>query len=154
MDFKRFSFDETKHLNKYIDYELWQTKKTRSQKLFIEANNPLSMFKDVINDGYIKIEDSTDYIYKTEIKDYNGNTTLLTIPIYGQLKTDASIDLKDTESKYLVRESETTVLEGDFSSVTIYPKSVYEDILIDFKSSGDTVFNPQKHYSFAKKLYH
>ncbi len=140
MDFKRFSFYETKHLNRYIDYELWKTKKTRSQKLFVEANNPLSMFKDIVDDGYVKIEDSTDYVYKTIIKDYNGNTTQLTIPIEGQNSlSKKEVDFEQETSKHIIKESETTVLKGDFSSVTIYPNSVYEDIPIDFNTNCDTI---------------
>ena len=32
MDFKRFSFDETKHLNRFIDFEIYKTEKSRVQK--------------------------------------------------------------------------------------------------------------------------
>ena len=42
IDFKRFSFSETKHINQLIDYELYTTKKTRIQKLF-KKNSPLSL---------------------------------------------------------------------------------------------------------------
>ena len=44
IDFNRFSFDETKHINQLIDYEHFSTKKQRIQKLF-RKNNPLSLFK-------------------------------------------------------------------------------------------------------------
>ena len=57
IDFKRFSFDETKHINQLIDYEHFSAKKQRIQKLF-RKNNPLSLFKSTLNDGVIKVEDA------------------------------------------------------------------------------------------------
>ena len=139
MDFKRFSFDETKHLNRFIDFELWKTKKTRSQKLFIESNNPLSLFKDVINDGYISIEDSTASIFNVEIKDYKNNTTHLSIPIEGKIKEHAVDTTYSNSSKFLIKNAGTTVLEEHNAKVTFYSNSVYEDTFIDFKVSSDTI---------------
>ena len=43
IDYKRFSFDETKHINRLIDYEVYKEKKSRIQKLFVQEGNPLSL---------------------------------------------------------------------------------------------------------------
>ncbi|SHH49368.1 M23 family metallopeptidase [Winogradskyella jejuensis] len=139
MDFKRFSFSETKHLNRFIDFELWKTKKTRSQKLFVEENNPLSMFKNVVDQGYVKIEDSTSSIYKAEIKDFKGNTTKLIIPIKGQLKKPETPQEVLSPERHLVKQKETTVLKDHLAGVTFYPNTVYEDVLMDFRVSSDTI---------------
>lgn len=139
MDFKRFSFSETKHLNRYIDFELWKTKKTRSQKLFVEANNPLSMFKNVVDDGYIRIEDSTDTVYNIEIKDYKQNTTEITIPISGKPYAAELNEDAINAVKHLVKNAETTVLEDGLVTVTFYPDTVYEDTFIDFEVNSDTI---------------
>eukprot|EP01093_Parvamoeba_rugata_P015304 TRINITY_DN5321_c0_g1_i2.p1 TRINITY_DN5321_c0_g1~~TRINITY_DN5321_c0_g1_i2.p1 ORF type:complete len:140 (+),score=28.62 TRINITY_DN5321_c0_g1_i2:181-600(+) len=48
VDFKRFSFDETKHIKRYVDYEYYKSKKSKIQKLFIEKNNPLSLLKTLM----------------------------------------------------------------------------------------------------------
>ncbi|WP_296321129.1 M23 family metallopeptidase [Winogradskyella sp.] len=139
MDFKRFSFTETKHLNRYIDFQLWKTKKTRSQKLFVEENNPLSMIKNVVDRGYIKVEDSTSSIYKVEIKDFKSNTTTLNIPIKGKLQEAKKVEDIGNPEQRLIKTTETTVLKDHIASVTFYPNTVYEDILIDFNVSCDTL---------------
>jgi len=139
MDFKRFSFDETKHLNRYIDFQLWKTKKTRSQKLFVERNNPLSLFKDVVDNGYITVEDSTSSVYKVKIKDFKENVTTITIPIEGKLKPIETSKTPIDNNLYLIKNDETTVLQSNNSSVTFYKNTVYEDELIEFKVSGDTI---------------
>lgn len=139
MDFKRFSFYETKHLNRYIDFELWKTKKTRSQKLFVEKNNPLSLFKNVVDNGYIKIEDSTSSIYKIEVKDYKGNIAKIHIPIAGKFKRASKEIEEDINLKSLISESETTRLKANNYTITFYPNTVYEDTYIDFNVSSDTL---------------
>lgn len=141
INFKRFSFDETQHLNRYIDFELFKTKKKRAQKLFIESNNPLSLFKDAVDDGYIKIEDSTASIYKVKISDYKGNTTVLDIPIAGnhQIAKISTDHAKNNSNLYLIKNTSTTVLEGNKSNVIFYNNTVYEDLFIDFKTSADTI---------------
>lgn len=139
MDFKRFSFSETKHLNRYIDFELWKTKKTRSQKLFLEENNPLSMYKNVVDNGYIKVEDSTSSIYRIDIKDYKGNTTELEIPIFGKAKVSENKNDTAITQKHLIKNQETTILKEHTVQITFYPNTVYEDILIDFAMQGDTI---------------
>ena len=41
IDFKRFTFDETKHINRLIDYEYFKTKRSRIQKLFVEQEQSI-----------------------------------------------------------------------------------------------------------------
>ena len=110
IDFSRFSFDETKHLNRLIDFEHFKTKKQRIQKLYVEANNPLSLYNNLDNDGYITVEDSTYSVYKIRIKDYKNNDAWVTIPIKG-LKTN---DIKPKENKttpYYIYTNQATSLK-------------------------------------------
>ena len=53
VDFNRFSFNETKHLNRYIDYEYFFETKKRIQKLFIEKNNPFQLLKSHTTQGIV-----------------------------------------------------------------------------------------------------
>ena len=139
IDFKRFSFSETKHLNRFIDFELWKTKKTRSQQLFIRKNNPLSMLKNAVDDGYIKIEDSTASVYNIEIKDFKNNSTRITIPIEGQKQNIKEHIEELTENKYLIKNAETTILKDGLVEITFYPNTVYEDVPVDFEVNSDTL---------------
>ena len=140
VNFKRFSFDETSHINSYIDYEIYKTKGKRIQKLFIEQNNPLSLIESYSDKGYCKIEDSTSSIFSVEIKDYAGNTTHVKVPIKGINKPLTFADTNISKPLYLISQNATTVLEGQNSSVTFYPNTVYEDQFIDFNYRSDTLF--------------
>jgi len=138
MDFKRFSFDETKHLNRYIDFEIYKTEKSRVQKLFVQSGNTLSMLKDVNNDGYIHVEDSTSSVYKIRIKDFKGNETWVNIPIQGK-KAKEKLEGHNLLPAYYVQANEPLRLEDKNISVYFPENTFYDNFHIDFAVSSDTL---------------
>lgn len=137
IDFKRFSFDETKHINKLIDYEHYKTKKERIQKLF-KDNNPLSIYKNMIDDGYLNIEDSTYLVYKIRVKDFKNNDTWITISVKGKNSKLVKPEEKKTSPNFIYANETTQLSEGNIS-VDFYKNTFYEDLYIDFKVKNDTL---------------
>src|SRR5690606_7532888 len=72
IDFFRFSFAESRHINRFIDYDYYKTKRTHLQKVFVEKGNVLSMYKDLDDQGYLTVEDGTSSVYKIRIQDFEG----------------------------------------------------------------------------------
>ena len=138
VDFKRFSFNETKHLNRYIDYGYFYETKKRIQKLFIEKNNPLKLFKNHHNRGIVTIEDNTSSVYKVSVSDFNGNQSKLTIPILG-IQKDVPKTAPKTQHLQQIIASEETLLEKGPVKVQIYKNSFYEDVAIGFDVMNDTL---------------
>ncbi|WP_026755653.1 M23 family metallopeptidase [Sediminibacter sp. Hel_I_10] len=138
IDFKRFSFSETKHLNRYIDYEIYKTDYDRIQKLFVQPGNSLSMFQDVQNEGYLKIEDSTDAVYRVRVQDFKGNETWLNIPIKGKAPKEILENYELMPNQYIKANENNTLEEGNIS-VNFYPETFYEDFHIDFSVRNDTL---------------
>lgn len=137
IDFKQFSFDETKHINQLIDYEHYTTKRERIQKLF-KKNSPLSLYKEEINDGFLTIEDSTYSVYKIRIADYKNNESWVTINIKGE-KTNVLNPKKEKTTPYLIKANQTTNLKEGSVSVNFYKDTFYEDFYIDFEVKNDTL---------------
>ena len=81
--FDRISFDESKFMNRYMDYRHYRERKQRVQKLFRETNNPLGIIKILESDGYVSIEPGASYVYRIELMDYSGNQTTIDVPIVG-----------------------------------------------------------------------
>ncbi|SFZ94363.1 Peptidase family M23 [Flaviramulus basaltis] len=137
IDFKQFSFDETKHINQLIDYEHYITKRERIQKLF-RKNSPLSLYKEEINDGFLSIEDSTYSVYKIRVTDYKNNESWVTINIKGD-KNDILVPEKEKTTPYLIKTNQTTNLKEGSVSVNFYKDTFYEDFYIDFEVKNDTL---------------
>ncbi|MDX1774448.1 M23 family metallopeptidase [Oceanihabitans sediminis] len=138
LDFKRFSFSETRHLNRLIDYEHYQTKKQRLQKLFVQPNNPLSMYKNVVDDGYVVVEDSTSSVYKVRVSDLKNNEAWLQINIKG-VKTDVVEPADEKTSPYYIFDNQEQSLKLDRVSVDIPRNTFYDDFFIDFNVKNDTL---------------
>ena len=150
LDFKRFSFDETKHINGLIDYEHYTTKGERIQKLF-NKNNPLSIINSNLNDGFIAIEDSTNSVYKIRVTDYKKNASWVTISIKGT-KDVVSEPVKEETTPYFIKSDQTKNLKDGKVSVAFYKDTFYDDFYLDFEVTNDTL-KLHKDVVFAKKNF-
>ena len=138
IDFKRFSFAETKHLNRLIDYSHFKENKERLQKLFIEENNPLSIYNNIIDNGYIKIDDTTSSVYKAKITDFKGNETNLDIAIKGENKLPNDSKEEIITQHYIQHDLEAE-LEAEKFKVNFYKDTFYDSFFINFSVNNDTL---------------
>lgn len=134
----KFSFAETRYINRMIDYSFFQKKKSRIQKLFIEKNNPLSIYKNVYDNGELFITDSLSYEYNITVTDFKNNTTKINIPIAG--KTDSiKIPKKIVSTDHYVYADQNYSFEEGKFTVYIPKDALYEDTFLNLKVSGDTL---------------
>ncbi|MDD7886996.1 M23 family metallopeptidase [Flavivirga sp. 57AJ16] len=137
LDFRSFSFDETKHINQLIDYEHYTTKNKRIQKLF-KKNTPLSLYKSLINNGYLFIQDSTYSVYKIRVADYKNNESWATINIKGS-KSGILESQKAPTTPYYIKANKTTNLKEGKVSVDFYKDTFYNDFYLNFEVKNDTL---------------
>lgn len=69
----RFSFEKTRMINSFIDFEEWRVRNSFFMKSYIEPGNNLPVYDKVINRGYIDIDQECDYKMRYELEDYYGN---------------------------------------------------------------------------------
>lgn len=150
LDFKRFSFSETKHINQLIDYEHYATQKKRIQKLF-KKNNSLSLYKSIINNGYLSIQDSTYSVYKIRVSDYKNNEAWVTINIKGS-KNNISEPQENPTTPYYIKADKMTSLKEGKVSVDFYKDTFYDDFYMDFEVKNDTL-SLHKNVIAAKKRF-
>ncbi len=138
IDFNRFSFDETKHLNRLIDYAHFKKYKQRLTKLFVEPRNPLSIYNRIMDDGFVNVEDSSSNTYKVRITDFKSNDIWLTIPIKGE--QPKGLKTKETSvTDHLIKSDQTNTLSEGIVNVTIFNDTFYDDFYMDFSVISDTL---------------
>ena len=137
--FDSISFDETKHINTFIDYSFFKNHKIKIQKLYIEENNPLELYSSNINNGFITIENKEFYKYEVNIYDANGNKSRLVVPILG-VKTNETLKLvgNHTELDYIERDKEYE-LEFNSARVSILKETFYSNLFLEAKFKNDTL---------------
>ncbi|MFD1096199.1 M23 family metallopeptidase [Salegentibacter chungangensis] len=138
LNFDRFSFSETRHLNQLIDYEYYTNNNRRIQKLFIDNNNPLSMYGTVVSEGKLEIKDSLNYNYTIKVSDFAGNESLIRIPIQGDY-SDQIRQAENKETEYFAEANKAFSAEANGIDVYIPKGSLYEDTYLDISFKGDTI---------------
>ncbi|MGY0392273.1 M23 family metallopeptidase [Bizionia sp. KMM 8389] len=138
IDFKRFAFDETRLLNRYIDYAHYTDKKERLQKLYVESGNNLSMLKNIDDFGYIHVLDSTASVYKVRVKDFHDNDVWLTIDIQGEKSPDLKPE-KIQETPYYIYAHRTNELVNKGITVNFPKDAFFDDFYMNFKVNNDTL---------------
>ncbi|MDH7446841.1 M23 family metallopeptidase [Aquimarina sp. 2201CG14-23] len=134
----RFSFSETRYINRLIDYSHYKKNRSRVTKLFIENNNPLSIYENVVNDGVFVVEDSLSYTVKVFVKDFKDNTTIISIPIEG--KQVSEIAKKEiSKTPYHAQSNQNFTYSSGIFDVYIPKNSLYENTYLDIEANGDTI---------------
>ncbi|MHA6280682.1 M23 family metallopeptidase [Salinimicrobium sp. CAU 1759] len=137
-NFERFSFAETRHLNQLIDYAYYTKNNSRIQKLFVEPSNPLSIYSNVSNEGYLNVQDSLSYNYTIKVSDFAGNERIVNIPIEGKQRSE----IKENPSKitdFFVPAGAGAQFEGNGIDVYIPKNSLYQDAYLDITFEDEKV---------------
>jgi len=139
LNFDRFSFAESRHLNQLIDYKYFSKNNSRITKLFLQPNNPLSVYNNVINEGKLNVRDSLTYLYNIKVLDFEGNQRIIRIQIKGkQINNIIPKEIKKTD--YFVQADQAFSVEENGIDAYIPKGSLYEDTFLDISFKGDTIY--------------
>lgn len=137
-NFERFSFAETRHLNQLIDYEHYMRNRNRVQKLFVEKSNPLSIYSNTNNSGYIDVKEGDTLTYTVTVRDFAGNYRQVKVPIKGRAATQIQLQ-EDLVTPYLARVSKNSLFEGNGIDVYIPANSLYQDTYLDIEFQDERI---------------
>lgn len=79
----KFSFNKTRMLNTFIDFEDWRERNSFYMKSFIDAGNTLH-FYDAADSGFITINEERNYRLQYELQDFHGNTLTYSFVVKGE----------------------------------------------------------------------
>ncbi|MEH6407762.1 MAG: M23 family metallopeptidase [Leeuwenhoekiella sp.] len=135
----KFSFAETRYINRMIDYEYFENHHDRVQKLFVERNNPLSIYKQASDKGILNLsEEGYSYVYNINIYDYKGNRTAVLIPI--EVKRDTILQPKEIQKTDYFAQANSS-LNFDLGNYAVYiPKGAfYDDYYLDVSEKDNVL---------------
>ncbi len=136
--FEKFSFAETRYLNRYIDYSYYKNNRSRVQKLFRQPNNPLSIIKKEDEQGCVLIDDGLNSVYTIEVTDFKNNKTTIQIPIKGEELEILKPRKNNKTEDFIYANEGTSITKGKFS-VYFPANSLYENTYLNIKAKGDTL---------------
>ena len=132
--FSGIFFHHNRALNSYIDYPTYILNGRRIQKGFVEPGNPLTIYKNLVNNGLIKIEDDMVHEMSFRVKDIKGNTSMLSFPV----KYSPSLQISQTKHDHgqLWPFNQVNELKHEDVSVELPANSLYSDLNFIYTKSA------------------
>ena len=128
-----FSFDETRYINSFMDYKEFKQKRRTIQKSYIQPNNRLSIYEDVINRGIIDFNDNNLHKVVYSVSDIPGNISHLEFWVRSVIDTLNS-NSNDT-SGTLFTYTGTNIFKKDGVKLTVPGKALYDTLNFKYSTS-------------------
>lgn len=138
-DFDTFSFAESRYINTLIDYAHYIRKRQRIQKCFVSPGNKLSVISKKLDNGIVNIAEGADYNVIIEVNDFEGNKSVIKIPVSGKKEETVRKREKRITDNYLRANRDNIYAAGD---VTVFfpANTFYDDLYFDLKDNGDGTY--------------
>ena len=131
-DIQEFSFNETKYINSLIDFKEYTKNKQRIYKCYVEKNNQLSVYKELVNNGIITGIEEKSHKIKIVIEDsYKNKEKKEFVFNYKNLE---KIDL--VQSKKIIDCNQDFKFENENLEIFIPKKSLYQDCIFSYKENN------------------
>jgi len=129
--FDAFSFDESRYINNFIDFERYKKTKLRYQKLFYKKSYPFSIISDNTKNGQIAVKEKDTFSYRIEVSDFHNNKTIINIPV---VYSDQPVKFprKEVTTPYFIKASNDHNFTKDNISVFVPANAFYEDFYLRF----------------------
>jgi hypothetical protein len=137
--FDTYSFDEMRYVNALVDYSRYKKTYQRVQKLFMTNPYKLSIIKTDNTNGIVNVVPNLTSVYRIEVSDFFGNTSIVSIPISYDLSTPI-IDKESVVSKYFVKANKDNMFTKDNVSVFLPAGTFYEDFDMNFDVKDDKLY--------------
>jgi hypothetical protein len=133
-DINRFSFDETRYLNSFVDYEEWMERHSFYMKSFVEPGNKLR-FIESVNRGILSINEERTYHLVYQLEDAFGNKAQLSVWIDGK---EQDIPAPQTTGKEYFHWKSENKFGAKGVRLTIPAGSLYDDVYFRYSVKEDS----------------
>ena len=145
MDFNKFSFNEWRHINTFIDYATYKKNKLTIQKLFTTYYNPLEMYDRSLGDGSMdltkleSLNSNNSHIYKILLYDFNRNITEILIPLIITENFNKTIPNEIKGSFHRVERDKEKSIEGKQFNLRFKKNSFYQNSYLDLNEKEKSI---------------
>ena len=133
----KLSFNDMRYVNSVLDYGRLLRDSEKINRLFLQPNNLLNIYKTVKNRGVLAIEDTLSRNIRIVIKDANMNQSVLRFIIKGAgsyVKSGVSKINVESLLQKLNCKQPNTITKGDFI-LNIPLNALYDDLKFEFYKS-------------------
>jgi hypothetical protein len=146
----RFSFDDTRYINSYIDYEQYIRNNRRYQKTYIDSGNQLKIYSYTIGRGIFNFNDGNIHIVKLRVKDAYGNSSELEFNLESKY---SNVNYVLPDYTKIFRYNEKNEYTTDNLKLTVNNGNLYNDLYFQYNSiPGKKPFYSDIHFVHNKTV--
>lgn len=129
-ELNEISFLETRYINSHMDYYLNEVKRKKIHKSFLEPNNKLNIYNNVVERGIVDFKKDSFYNVKFVIKDFNKNQSVLNFKVKGIDFVSSSISKKNYQ--IVLPYNQENFYETDDIKLNFPLNSLYDTLLLKY----------------------
>lgn len=137
----RFSFDDDKAINAFIDYEQWIKNRDVYMCAYVSQFQPLSLFS-ALDRGFLCIDAERDYHVEAVATDFAGNRSVLRFVIKGK-PSEMPLMCKPVGQRFVT--NQLNFFEQDGVMFLLPARAIYNDFEFRYTASFDSTLNTQVH---------
>ena len=135
--FDKVDFDKQSTKNSCFDFNYYVKDSKYVQKLFVEPNNDLDIYSNLVNNGYLNVGTNDSTKIQIKITDFNGNVSNINFTIL----SDTATNVKFTNAKKL-KWNTVNNLEIRGCRVTIDSATLFDDREVELTKNGTKKYSP------------
>jgi murein DD-endopeptidase MepM/ murein hydrolase activator NlpD len=132
----KFGFNETRGINSHIDYEERMKSKSAIQKCCVAPNNPLSIYRNLVNKGILNFQDDKLHAIDYVVKDVAGNTSLLSFNVQSTTSLPSQFNAcKKPSCQAIFHYGKENVFKTPEVEVTIPAYGLYDSLYFEYSKT-------------------
>ena len=135
--FDKVDFDKQSSKNSCFDFNYYVSDSKYVQKLFVEPNNNLDIYSNLINNGFLNIGNNDSTKVQIKLTDFNGNVSNVRFTIL----SDTATNVKYANAKKLKWNTDNN-LEIKGCRVQIDSATLFDDREIQLSKAGNKKYSP------------
>jgi hypothetical protein len=145
-EINRFSFNESRKINSYIDYEEYSKSKRKFQRTWLEPCSGLSNFEFTENNGIFDPGIGSVHTVKIILEDANKNESVLEFLIESKYR-EMQADKTDYAKLFVC--GQTNFMETEEFSINLPKDALYANLEFQYKKKD----SQNKHYSAIHEIH-
>jgi hypothetical protein len=145
-----FAFQNTRFINALIDYEEKVKKKANIQRLFLQPNNNLNIYKYVKNNGLYNFNSDTILPVSMKIRDVYGNESTVSFEVEHESYVDSTKNSNTQKNLKVFPFNEENRFHTESIKLDFPANAFYDTVFFDYNK---TVKDNKKYYSDIHRVH-
>lgn len=134
---KSIGFNETRCINTFVDYPERIKSGNFYQRCFVERNNKLGVYNNILNKGIITIEDKAIHKIKINVSDIKNNTSSIVFNLIGDTKAKVIEPVTNNGVAAVFHATEENEFKTNDFFATLPANVLYDDIQFKYDTIVD-----------------